>query len=108
MASVRIIALYPNPTDIKTFETRYTEHLSWAPRKVAGLTKLMVGKVMGTPSGDPAPFYRIAELYFPSIEVLQDTLKSPGTQEAVADAVALSTGGTPTFLIAEEEQPVRF
>ncbi len=72
------------------------------------MTKLMVGRVLGTPEGEAAPFHRIAELYFPSMQALQDALNSPGTQEAVADAVALSSGGAPVFLIAEEEQPVRF
>jgi hypothetical protein len=52
--------------------------------------------------------HRIAELYFPSMEALQASLQCAGTQEAVADAVALSSGGAPIFLIAEEEQSVRF
>jgi len=108
VAGVRVIALYPRPADIETFERRYEEHLSWAPGRIPGLAKLMVGRVLGTPEGEAAPFHRIAELYFPSMQALQDALKSPGTQEAVADAVALSSGGAPVFLIAEEEQPVRF
>lgn len=70
MAGVRIIALYPYPPDTETFERKYEEHLSWAPKKIARLTKLMVGKVLGTPSGEKPPFHRIAELYFPSMEAL--------------------------------------
>jgi uncharacterized protein (TIGR02118 family) len=108
MAGVRVIALYPSTSDVETFERRYEEHLSWAPKKIPGLTKLMVGRVLGTPSGEAAPFHRIAELYFPSKEAMQESLQSAGTQEAVADAVALSSGGAPIFLVAEEEQSVRF
>jgi hypothetical protein len=53
----------------------------------------MIGKVLGTPSGEAPPFHRVTELNFPSTGTLQDALNSKGMQEAVADAVALSTGG---------------
>jgi hypothetical protein len=42
------------------------------------------------------------------MEVLQKAAGSQGAQEAIADAVALSTGGAPIFLVAEEEKPVPF
>lgn len=108
MAGVRLILLYPRPVDTEKFERDYEEHLSWAPGKIPGLSRLMVRKVLGTPSGEAAPFHRVPELHFPSTAVLQDALNSNGMQEAVADAVALSTGGAPVVLIAEEEQPVSF
>ncbi len=106
MAGVRVIVFYPRPTDVETFEKKYKEHLSLAARKIPRMTKFVAGKVLGTPSGETAPFHRVAELYFPSMEILRNSLNSPGTQEAVADAVALSSGGAPIFLIAEEEQTV--
>jgi uncharacterized protein (TIGR02118 family) len=108
MAGVRLILLYPRPVDTEKFERDYEEHLSWAPGKIPGLMKLMVGRVLGTPSGEAAPFHRVAELYFSSMAALQDALNSKGMQEAVADAVAISTGGAPVVLMAEEEQPVTF
>ncbi len=108
MAGVRLILLYPRPADIEKFERDYEEHLSWAPGKIPGLSRLMIGKVLGTPSGEAPPFHRVTELYFPSTGTLQDALNSEGMQEAAADAVALSTGGAPVALIAEEEQPVTF
>jgi uncharacterized protein (TIGR02118 family) len=106
MAGMRVIVLYPRPTDSAEFERKYEEHLSWVSKRIPGLSRFMVGKILSTPSGETPPFYRIAQLSFPSMDALQAALQSPGTQEAVADAVALSSGGAPVFLIAEEEQPV--
>lgn len=108
MSGARLILLYPRPVDTEKFERDYEEHLSWAPGKIPGLMKLMVRRVLGTPSGEAAPFHRVTELYFSSMTALQDALQSKGMQEAVADAVALSTGGAPLALVAGEEQPVAF
>jgi hypothetical protein len=47
--------------------------------------------------------YRIAELHFPSMEVLKECAASESAERVVAHAVSISNGGTPVFLIAEEE-----
>src|SRR5256886_13976621 len=68
------------------------------------LFRSVATKVVGTPDGATAPFYRIAELHFPSMEVLQAAAASAPAQKAVAHAVSISTGGKPVFLVAEEER----
>jgi hypothetical protein len=68
-----------------------------------GITKFVASRVVGTPDGSPAPFYRVAELHFPSLEALQTAAASPSAQKAVAHAVLISTGGKPIFLVAEED-----
>jgi uncharacterized protein (TIGR02118 family) len=109
MAGVRLLVIYPRPKDIGVFERAYTgNHLPMAAEKIPAKTKFVVAKVLGTPEGEESPFYRIAELHFPSLEALHEAASSQGAQEAIADAVALSTGGAPIFLIAEEEKPVPF
>ena len=67
------------------------------------MTKFVATKIVGTPDGSAAPFYRIAELHFPSMEVLQAAAASASGQQAVAHAVSISSGGQPIFLVAEEE-----
>jgi len=47
------------------------------------------------------PFYRIAEVYFPSLEALQACAQSAGGKETIAHAVKISSGGAPIFLVAE-------
>jgi len=100
----KLIVLYPPPSDVAEFERRYTsEH---APMVTAdnfpGLKKFVAAKVLGTPSGT-APYQRVAELYFDSMEALQGAMASPGGQETVAHAMEISTGGAPVVLIAEDD-----
>jgi uncharacterized protein (TIGR02118 family) len=74
-------------------------------QKVPGLRKFVAAQVLGTPTGK-APYQRVAELYFDTIESLQSAMGSPGGQATVAHAMEISTGGPPVVLIAEDDQPV--
>ena len=103
MAAVKFVVIYPRPKDIEAFEKVYQkEHVPMAVAKLAGKTKFIATKVVASPQGTP-PFYRMAEIYFPSMEALQACAASEGGIETVAHAVSISSGGTPIFLVAEEE-----
>jgi uncharacterized protein (TIGR02118 family) len=104
MAGIKLIVAYPMPTDVDTFEKRYNEeHIPMAAEKLAGKTKLVASKILSMADGSPAPFYRIAEVHFPSAEVLGACAESEGGKETIGHAVEISTGGTPLFMVAEEE-----
>lgn len=65
MSLVKLLVIYPTPKDIETFERAYLdEHVPMAVTKLAGATKIVASKVLGSPAG-AAPYYRIAEVYFP-------------------------------------------
>jgi uncharacterized protein (TIGR02118 family) len=103
MPGVKIVVLYPRPKDIEAFEKLYQEeHVPMAVEKFVGKTKFVGTKVLASPQGTP-PFYRIAEVHFPSREALDASVASPGAQETIAHAVRISSGGPPTLMIAEEE-----
>ena len=109
MAGVRLVVIYPRPADIDKFERDYNEqHLPMAAQKIPGKTKFVTAKVLGTASGDPAPFHRIAEVHFPSMQALQEAAGTQGAQAAIAHAKAISTGGPPIFLVMDEAAPVSF
>lgn len=105
MAGAKIVVLYPYPQDVDVFERAYTEE--HAPmvndNNLKGITKFVATKVVGTADGSSPPFYRIADLHFPTLQVLQECASSAGGQSAVAHAVSISSGGAPLFLVAEEE-----
>ncbi len=105
MAGAKLIVIYPSPRDVSTFERAYSQdHAPMVtPETFRGISKFVASKVVGTPDGSPAPFYRVAELHFPSLEALQTAAASPSAQKAVAHAVSISTGGTPIVLVAEED-----
>ena len=103
MAEVKLVAIYPRPTDIDAFEKLYLEeHVPLAVAKLSGTIRFVATRIVASPQGTP-PFHRIAEIYFPSMEVLEACAASPGGQETMAHAVAISSGGPPIFLVAEEE-----
>ena len=108
MSGAKIVVLYPAPRDVSAFERAYLhEHAPMVtPQNFNGMTKFVASKIVGTPDGSAPPFQRIAELYFPSLAALQTAAGSTSAQGAVAHAISISTGGTPVFLIAEEETKV--
>jgi uncharacterized protein (TIGR02118 family) len=91
------------PNDVDAFEKVYQdEHVPLAVAKLGGKTKIVATKIVGSPQGNP-PFYRVTEVYFPSMYALEACAASEGGKEALAHAGKISTGGTPIFLVAEEE-----
>jgi uncharacterized protein (TIGR02118 family) len=105
MAGAKLVVLYPYPQDVDAFERAYTEeHVPMVNQDtMKGISKFVATKIVGTADGSAPPFYRTAELHFPSAEALQECASSEGAQEAVAHAVSISSGGRPLFLVAEEE-----
>lgn len=102
----KLIVLYPPPTDTATFEQRYaSEHVPMVSQKLTGVTRFIASRVLGTPAG-AAPYQRVAELYFDTMESLQAAMASPGGQATVAHAMEISTGGAPVVLIAEDDASV--
>ena len=103
MGNVKLIVIYPRPKDIESFERVYkNEHVPMAVEKLGGKTKIVASKIVGSPQGTP-PFHRIAEIHFLSMEALQVCAASEGGKQTIANAVAISSGGAPIFLVAEEE-----
>ena len=104
MSDIKLIVAYPQPKDVDAFEKLYVEdHVPMAIEKLTGKTKIVATKTLATPSGDTPPFYRIAEVHFPSMEALQACAASEGGQATIGHAVEISTGGAPTIMIAEED-----
>src|ERR1700674_266491 len=101
--TVKLVVIYPRLDDIEAFETVYNwDHVPMAVAKLGGKTKIVASKIVGSPQEIP-PFHRIAEIHFPSMEALQACAASDGGKQTLANAVAISSGGAPIFLVAEEE-----
>ena len=101
--TVKLVGIYPRRDDIEAFEPVYNrDHVPMAVAKLGGKTKIVASKIVGSPQGTP-PFHRIAEIPFPSMGALQACAASDGGKQTLANAVAISSGGAPIFLVAEEE-----
>lgn len=105
MAGAKLVVLYPAPRDREQFERAYTaEHAPMVtPKNFPGLTKFVATKITGTADGSPAPFARIAELHFPSLQALQAAASGEPARRTVEHAISISSGGPPVFLIGEEQ-----
>jgi uncharacterized protein (TIGR02118 family) len=101
---LKLIVLYPQPTDVQQFEADYVKHLALLHEKAgipAEIKPYTITKMLPTPEGVP-PFYQMFSMPFESPEALQATMASPGMQEVGADAARISTGGSPIILIGHE------
>ena len=97
---VKLIVQYGHPTDPEVFEKYYAEtHLAIAS-KIPGVAKVEVSKVLGTPDGSDPSQYRMAEVYFNSMEDLQKNMGTPEGQATVADLANFATGGV-DVMVAE-------
>ncbi len=90
---VKVIVIYGHPTDPEAFEKYYSEtHLPIAAQ-IPGIAKVELTKVLGTPDGAQATDYRMAEVYFNSMEELQAGMGSAEGQATVSDLSNFATGG---------------
>lgn len=102
---LKLIALYPQPTDVQQFEADYARHLVMLHEKTGipmDARPYTVTKFLPTPEG-PAPFYQMFMLPFESPEALQVAMESAGMQEVAADANRISSGGVPTIMVGNQE-----
>jgi uncharacterized protein (TIGR02118 family) len=100
---VKVVIIYPRPQDEEAFEKTYLhEHVPMVESKLKGLTRLVLTKVTGSPQGKIAA-YRIAEVYFSSMDDLHKIFESDSGKEVVAHAHGISSGGPPLILFCEEE-----
>ena len=105
MPGAKVIVLYPSPPDVDEFERAYIQdHVPMVTaQNFKGIQKFVASRVVGTPDGSASPFYRLAELHFPSMTALQAAASSASAQKVVAHAISISSGGKPLFLVAEDE-----
>ncbi len=106
MSQVKLMVLYPQPTDIKQFEKDYSAHLILFHEKMnipVGHGDYEVIKMHETPIG-PSPYFQMFSLTFPSKQALQQTMASEEMQEVAADANRISSGGLPIILIGQDDR----
>lgn len=105
MAGAKLVVLYPYPADAAEFERAYTEeHMPLVnAESMPGITKFTGTKMLAAADGGAPQFYRMAELYFDSLEALQAAAASEGARKAVAHAASISTGGAPVILVAQDK-----
>lgn len=100
---VRLLVLYGHPQDPEAFDRYYEQiHIPLANR-MQGFAKWTIGKVLGTPDGQPSDYYYVADLYAESREAIEAILATPEGQAAVRDVPNYASGGV-TFIYTEVDE----
>ena len=103
MAGAKLIVIYPRPQRHRTVRARVPERTcSHGRRKLASKTKIVASKIVGSPQGTPLS-HRITEIHFQPWRLCKRAVHRTAANKTIANAVAISSGGAPIFLIAEEE-----
>src|ERR1700675_4178185 len=98
--TVKLVAIYPRPDEIEALEAVYhRDHVPMAVAKLAGKTKIVASKIVGSPARDPPlPSHLQTSI---SMEALQACAASEGGKQTIANAVGITSGGAPIFLVVE-------
>jgi len=97
--AVKLVVIYPRPKDVEAFETVYNrDHVPMAVEKRAGKTTIVATRVLGSPAGEP-PFHRIAEVYFPSMEVLEQCARPKEENRHLLQRHSLSSTFFPHYCV---------
>lgn len=103
MTGVKLVVIYPRPTDEAAFEKAYKdEHVPLLEAKMQGMTRFVASKVLHSPQGKVTA-YRLAEVHFTTMDDLTKATESEGGKAILEHAIRISTGGTPILLVCSEE-----
>lgn len=95
---VKLVVLYGHPTDPAAFDQYYHQtHIPLA-QKIPDVQRFEAGKVLGSPTGEKAPYYYAAELWYNSMEQLQASMGSEAGRAATDDLPKFATGGVTVFI----------
>ena len=98
----KIIAIYGLPKDISAFEQHYREVHTPLTKKMPGIEKFIVNRVLGSPQGKPSQ-YMISEMIFKDKETMEKSMSSPEGRLSGKDAFQMATGGL-TLLTVETQE----
>lgn len=88
-----VVVLYGQPHDANAFDRHYEQTHTPLAKKIPGLKRFEVTKVVATPDGSPSPYRQVVTLGFDSLEAAQAGLQSSEGQAAIQDLENFATGG---------------
>ncbi len=98
---MKLTVLYTPPADVEAFDAHYTSvHLPLVDT-LPGLLRAETSVCVGTPDGSPAPYHRIAELYFDDADAMNASFATEQGRKTGADAqeLAARTGSTVAMVV---------
>ncbi len=97
---VKLIALYKQPEDPKAFDKHYKNVHTPITKKIPGLRKMEVTKIVGSPTGK-SEYYLLCEMYYDDHESLKKAMRTEEAKESARDLQSFA-GELVTMMIGEE------
>ncbi|WP_405103695.1 EthD family reductase [Oceanobacillus sp. FSL H7-0719] len=98
---IKMIALYKQPEDKEKFDEHYYNVHSPITKKIPGLKKMEVTKIVGTPMGKESEYYLLCEMYYESQEAFKEAMKTDEARASGKDVMKFA-GDLVTMMIGEE------
>ena len=97
---VKVVAMFnlPEGTNEAEFEKYFVnKHARKDAAKIPGLRRYVIGKVVGSPAGQPA-WYRVNELWFDSVKAATKAFNSQVAVDCTNDLMPRVKDFTPVFV----------
>lgn len=95
---VKLVVLYGQPTDPAAFEQYYLNTHMPIAQRIPNIRRFEAGKVLGTPTGEAAPYYWQAEFWFENLDQLRASRASEQGRATTDDLANFATGGVTVFV----------
>ena len=99
----KVVAIYGVPKDIAAFEQHYREIHTPLTKKIPGIEKFVVNRVLGSPQGKPSQ-YIIAEMIFKDKETMEKAMASQEGSMSGKDAFQMASGGVTLLTVESKEE----
>ncbi|SHH53225.1 EthD family reductase [Virgibacillus chiguensis] len=97
---VKLIALYKRPEDKVSFDEHYQNVHTPITKKIPGLRKMEVTKIVGSPGGE-SKYYLLCEMYYDDHDALKAAMKTDEAKASGKDLMSFA-GDLVTMMIGEE------
>ncbi|WP_085992302.1 EthD family reductase [Oceanobacillus senegalensis] len=97
---VKLIALYKQPEDKEAFDEHYKNVHTPITKKIPGLRKMEVTRIVGSPTGD-SKYYLLCEMYYDDHESLKKAMKTEESKASGKDLMSFA-GNLVTMMVGEE------
>jgi uncharacterized protein (TIGR02118 family) len=100
--AIKVTALYGTPKDPAAFEAYYARTHMPMVYAVKEIKHIELAKPLPGPDGKAPAFYRITELWFENMQVMQGVTSRPEWKKIADDVANFATGGA-TILVSQVE-----
>ncbi|MBA4537518.1 EthD family reductase [Bacillus aquiflavi] len=98
---IKLIALYKEPKDKEKFDEHYFSIHVPITKKIPGLLKMDVTKIIGSGMGGKSEYYLMCEMYYENMQTFKAAMKTEEAKASSKDLMSFA-GDIVTLMIGED------